>query len=209
MKLARMTVEDFLRELASDSPTPGGGSAAALAGAVGASLCVMVARLTLGKETYRDSWQEMESLAAEAEKHAARLRELVDEDAQAYASVVVARRMLRGTAEERSARSAAVAEAVLRSVQGPLETLEILRGLAACPRQAVERGNPSCLTDAGSAAQMVRAAAMAAAYNVRVNLPDIADADTRERLRFRAAEALAAVCGEIAEIERTVDGRLG
>jgi formiminotetrahydrofolate cyclodeaminase len=209
VNLMQLTVEDFLRELASDSPAPGGGSAAALAGAAGGALCAMVARLTLGREKFRNAWPDMEGLLKEAEELVERLRALVDEDAEAYASVVAARRLPKDTEAERSARGAALGPAVLRSARVPLETLTILQRLAGCAGRAVERGNPSCLTDAGSAAQMIRAAAMAASYNVRVDLPDLADPQAREQIRALAVEALTAVQKTVEEIERAVDRRLG
>ena len=208
MNLTDMTVKEFLSELASDSPAPGGGSVAALAGAAGAALCAMAARLTIGREKRRDAWKEMEGLRDEASSLGERLGALVDEDAEAYAAVVAARRLPKATEAEHAARGAALRDAVIRSARVPLETLTILRSLVGCAAQAVDRGNPSCLTDAGSAAQMVRAGAMAAAYNVRVNLPDIADAQMRDSLRAQAAEALAAVRKEIERLEAIVEGRL-
>lgn len=208
MNLIDMSVKDFLAELASDSPAPGGGSVAALAGAAGAALCAMAARLTLGREKYRDAWSEMEGLRDEAGSLGERLAALVDEDTRAYGAVVAARRLPKATEAERAGRGAALREAVMHSARVPLETLTVLRTLVGCAARAVERGNPSCLTDAGSAAQMIRAGAMAAAYNVRVNLPDIADERARESLRAQAAEALAAVRKEVDRLELVVEGRL-
>jgi glutamate formiminotransferase/formiminotetrahydrofolate cyclodeaminase len=204
-----MTVEDLLRELASDSPAPGGGSAAALAGAAAGALCAMVARLTLGREKFRDAWPAMEDLRAQSQRLSARLAELVDEDTQAYAAVVAARRMPKNTGQEQAARTAAIAEATLRAARVPLETLTLLRELAACAARALERGNPSCLTDAGSAAALVEAGATAAAYNVRVNLPGVEDPAEREALRRQALEALAAVQETVRGVEQDVDRRLG
>ena len=208
MNLTDRTVKEFLFALASDSPAPGGGSAAALAGAAGAALCAMAARLTLGREKHRDAWKEMEELRDEASALGERLCALVDEDAEAYAAVMAARRLPKATEAERAARGAALGVAVLHCARVPMETLSILKRLAGCAARAVERGNPSCLTDAGSAAQLIRAGAMAAAYNVRVNLPDIAEAPLLESLRAQAAEALAAVREQVDRLEAIVDRRL-
>ena len=142
MKLVQMPVEGFLGELASDSPAPGGGSAAALAGAAAAALCAMVARLTLGREKLREAWPAMERLLPQAEELGTRLRGLVDEDTEAYASVVAARRMPRATEAERAARGAAVAEAALRSARVPLETLAALRAFPAWQRPPWSRETP-------------------------------------------------------------------
>jgi glutamate formiminotransferase/formiminotetrahydrofolate cyclodeaminase len=193
MNRANLTVAAFLEELASPSPAPGGGSAAALAGAMASALCGMVARLTLGREKSRDAWPAMEEVAAEADRHRARFLGLVDEDAEAYLSVVAARRLPKGTAEERAAREHAVAAAVLRSARAPLETLLLAGEVAQLAARALEHGNPSCATDAGCAAQAVRFAAEAAAYNVRINLPDVADAAERGRLAAETDAALGAV----------------
>jgi glutamate formiminotransferase/formiminotetrahydrofolate cyclodeaminase len=209
VKLVQMSVEGFLDELASDSPAPGGGSVAALAGAAAAALCAMVARLTLGREKLRAAWPAMERLLAEADGLGARLRRLVDEDTEAYATVVAARRMPRATEAERSTRGTAIAEAALRSARVPLETLAALQSLSGLAAIALEQGNPACLTDAGSAAALVRAAAAAASWNVRVNLPDIVDPEERSRLAGQAAVTLSAIEAETGELEKAVDRRLG
>ncbi len=204
-----MTVEEFLRELASDSPAPGGGSAAALAGAAAGSLCAMVARLTLGREKFRDAWPSMEGMRGESSRLADRLAELVDQDTEAYASVVAARRLPKSTEAERHARGAAIAAAALRSARVPLETLSLLRRVAGCALQALRQGNPACLTDAGSAAALALAGATAAAWNVRVNLPDVADPTEREALGRQAAEALEEVRAAAQAVQQDVDRRLG
>ena len=163
MNLSNLTVKAFLDELASGSPAPGGGSVAALAGALATALCGMAARLTLGREKLRDAWPAMEEAAAEADHLRTRFLLLVDEDADAYLAVAAARKLPKGTEEERGARAHALACAVLRSARVPLETL-LLADRADRPRRRVlERGNPACITDAGSAVQAARLAAEAAA----------------------------------------------
>ena len=131
MKLPDLTINGFLSELSADSPAPGGGSAAALAGAAAAALCAMVCRLTLSREKYRDSWPAMKDALAEAESLAARLRDLIQEDAEAYLAVVAARALPTGTPEAKAARTAAVQAATVRSAEVPLETLD---RLGACAR---------------------------------------------------------------------------
>ena len=185
-----MELAGFLAELGSDSPAPGGGSAAALAGAIAASLCEMVCRLTLGREAYKDVWAVIEEAQVRAASLGSRLRELIDEDAQAFNSVMTARRLPRGTEEQKAARERAIQEGTLRSARVPLETLEYLAALADLAAVCAEMGNPGCLTDAGSAAQMIRAGAVAAAWNVRVNLPSVRDAKLKEELGSNAARLL-------------------
>jgi formiminotetrahydrofolate cyclodeaminase len=208
MSLADLTVKAFL-ELAAGSPAPGGGSTAALAGALASALCGMVARLTLGREKLRDSWPAMQEAAEAADRLRARFLCLVDEDAEAYRAVVAARKLPKATAGEREARDRAVACAVLRSARVPLETLLLASQSADIASRVLEHGTPSCVTDAGSAVQAARLAAEAAAYNVKINLPDIGDAAERGRL---AAETDAALVSARAAIERlvgAVESRLG
>jgi formiminotetrahydrofolate cyclodeaminase len=200
-----MPVGEFLEELASDSPAPGGGSAAALAGAVGAALCGMAFRLTVGREKFRGVWAEMEEALNEADGLRARLLDLVDEDTDAFRSFLAARKLPKITETERALREKAVREAALRCAAVPLETLRLMRRVAALAAIAVERGNPSCVTDAGVAAQMAMAAAEAAAGNVRVNLPAIADPGLRESLSRGTADGLSWVRETVDRTARMLD----
>jgi glutamate formiminotransferase/formiminotetrahydrofolate cyclodeaminase len=208
MNLPNLTVKAFLDELASSSPAPGGGSTAALAGALASALCGMVARLTLGREKLRDRWPAMEEIVAESDRLRARFLGLVDEDCEAYLSIVAARKLPRGTDDERAARAHAVGVAVLRSARAPLETLLLANEAAVLAARALEEGNPSCATDAGSAAQAARLAAEAATYNVRINLPDITDPAERVRLAHETDAALAAVRIGTDRIAGAVESRL-
>ncbi len=208
MKLVGMSVEGFLGELASGSPAPGGGSAAALAGAVAAALCGMVARLTGGREKLRDAWPAMAVMREEADRLRARLAALVDEDAEAFNAVMAAQRLPRATEAEKAARSAAMAAASLRAARVPLETLAAMGPLARLAGIAVESGSPGCVTDAGAAAAIIGAAARAAAYNVRVNLPSLADPVERVRMDAEAEAALAAAWDAVQAIDRIVEARL-
>ena len=198
----------FLDELASRSPAPGGGSVAALAGALATALCGMAARLTLGREKLRDAWPAMEEAAVEADQLRTRFLLLVDEDADAYLAVTAARKLPKGTEQERGARSRALACAVLRSARVPLETLLLADRAVGLASRVLERGNPACVTDAGSAVQAARLAAEAAAWNVMVNLPDVGDAAERARLAGEAETALATVRSEADRLAGIVDARL-
>jgi len=208
MRLVEMTVTDFLGELGSDSPAPGGGSAAALTGAVAAALSGMVCRLTVGKEKYRESWPVIEAARGEAARLGSLLARLVEEDAEALRAVVAARGLPGGTDAEKHARQAALQAATLRSAQAPMETLSALCECAHVVELLLQHGNPSCMTDAGSAGALAGAAALAAAWNVRVNLPSIRDAPLRASLASRAAGKLADARQTAARIEAEVDRRL-
>lgn len=208
MKLAERTVESFLSELGSAAPAPGGGSAAALAGAAAASLCAMVCRLTLAREALREAWPEMTPALERAERAQARLLALVDADSEAYLAVAAARAEPRDTPEQKEARGAAIQQATIRAASVPLETLETIREVARIAELLLEKGNPSCATDAGSAGALCRAGAEAADYNVRVNLPSIKDKALRGALAGRAREALADVAGAADRIAKRTDEHL-
>lgn len=175
MKLADLTLSELVRELGSASPAPGGGSVAALCAGLSAALCAMVARLTHGKEKYRAHWPAMESLIQEADPLAMRFVELMDADTDAYNQVVAAMRLPKETAAEKAVRKTAIELANRKAAAVPLETLKHTLKLADIVKEAVEKGNANCITDAGTAAQLARTAAYAAAYNVRINLDGIAD----------------------------------
>jgi methenyltetrahydrofolate cyclohydrolase len=209
VKLAEMSIERVCGELASASPAPGGGSAAALAGALAASLCAMVSRLTSGRDSFHEGAEEMREIQEESERLSARFLQLAAEDSDAFLSVVAARGLPKTTEAAKTARANALAEATLRSARVPLETLQSLDRLAGLAAAAASRGNPRCITDAGSAAQLLRAGALAASYNVRVNLPSLADPAVRGQLSMECTRALQAIQAAVEDIEKMVESALG
>jgi len=208
VKLIEMSMERLLEDLGAPTPAPGGGSVAALAGALAAALCRMVAGLTAGKEQLADSRPDMERVLRDATALQNRLGDLADEDSRAFRDVIEARRLPRGTAGERKAREKAMQDAVLRSAQAPLSTLRALRELSALALCVCDKGNPGSVTDAGSSAQMIRAGAVCAVYNVRINLPSLRDAAARERLGGEARRLLQEVLDETQKTESIVEARL-
>ena len=170
MKLAQLSTSDFIKELSGNSPAPGGGSVAAFAGALGAALCAMVSRLTMGKEKYRDAWETMERVADKADGFAQRFLVLMDQDTLAYNEVVAALRLPKASETQKTKRREAVQQATRKAASVPLETLRAVGSLVEVIQAAVDLGNPNCITDAGPAAHLARAAAHAAAYNVQINL---------------------------------------
>jgi glutamate formiminotransferase/formiminotetrahydrofolate cyclodeaminase len=205
MKLTELSLKEFLVTLSGDSPAPGGGSVSALAGALSAALCSMVARLTLGKEKHRGAWKEMERLREAADVLSSRLLELVEEDSAAYNRVVAAFRIPK---ENKSAREKAIQSATREAASVPMETLRTSTELVDLVKTALDQGNPNCLTDAGVSLQLLRAAANGAAYNVRINLPGIKDRDLRSRLASETSKLLALIEGSLKEMEKAVMDRL-
>jgi methenyltetrahydrofolate cyclohydrolase len=205
MKLMELRMKDFISTLSADSPAPGGGSVSALAGALSAALCAMVARLTLGKEKYRGAWEEMERLRDEADSLSSRLTDLVEEDSAAYNRVMAAFRIPK---EQQSAREDAVQSALKGAASVPMETLRVTAELLDLVKSALNQGNPNCLTDAGVAAQLMRAAANGAAYNVRINLAGIKDPDFRSRLSTETSRLLERIEDSVRDTERAFRERL-
>lgn len=174
-ELIRLPVEDFLQRLASADPVPGGGSVAALAGALAAALTTMVARLTVGKEKFQDRWAVLEPLEERAASLIRVFEGLVQKDTDAYRAVVQSSRLPKETPEEKAVRAEAIQKAVKEAARVPLETLLTLERLVDDAAEVLRSGNPNAASDAGAALQMLRAAAAVAAYNVWINLPSVKD----------------------------------
>lgn len=187
---SEQSVADFLEDVASGAPTPGGGSVSALAGSLASALATMVTRLTIGKQKYA----EHETLMREAEAQAEALRRdllaLVAEDARAYEGFRAASRMSQRTPEEVALRERALIEAARNATQVPLRTAEAcVRALEAILTVATH-GNANAVSDAGVAAWLARGGAEGAALNVRINLGDLPEAE-RADYEARAERALA------------------
>jgi formiminotetrahydrofolate cyclodeaminase len=183
-------IESYLERLASDAPEPGGGSVAALVGALGAALVSMVANLTLGKEKYTDAQDLMVGLKERAEKLRVELEELVTLDAQAYGAVAAAMKLPQeGEAQKRERKTvlqAALKEAALVPEKVALAALEV----AKLSLPAAEKGNLHAVSDAGVAALLADAAAQAAALNVKINLTWIEDKEFTRAVWTRIEAAL-------------------
>lgn len=173
---SNLPVEEFLSRLASADPTPGGGTAAAVSGAMGAALAEMVAALTLAREKYAESHPAMRVISRAMAEGRGRFLALAAEDASAYDAVVAARRLPKATDAERRERDGRIAAANRRATEVPLETARLAVALLARVPELSEKGNPNAASDAGSAALLLEAAARAALLNVRINLPGLPDA---------------------------------
>jgi glutamate formiminotransferase/formiminotetrahydrofolate cyclodeaminase len=195
----------FLAQLASESPTPGGGSAAALAGAMGAALVVMVCNLTIGRDKFKDVADELRGVHAEATKLQAAMSALVRRDAEAYAGFVEAMKLPKATDAEKAARKKAMGEAAIRAAEIPLETMRVSLAVMRLAAVVAKKGNPHAASDGAVAALMARAALRSADMNVRINLPSVQDEAIRARM-LAEANALAA---ETEAIERAAIAATG
>ncbi len=203
-----MSVRNFVQELSSDSATPGGGSAAALCGAMGAALSAMVARLTVGREKCRGAWERMEGIKRGSDELAERFLELVQEDTDAYQEVIAALRLPKETEDEKKIRREALQGAMRKASSVPLETLRASERLIQMTKEAVEKGNPNTLTDAAAAVHLAHVAAAVAAYNVRINLSGIIDDAFVQGCKREVEEILERIEILLTEADRYVNARL-
>lgn len=175
MKLAEMQVTEFVNLMASDAPAPGGGSAAALEGALGAALTAMVCALTVGKKKYAD----VQELAVESQKKAedlkARFVDVMDRDTEAFNAVSAVFAMPKDTDEQKAARKAAMQEALKGCTKTPFEMMQLACETLELTRSLVGRLNASAASDLGCSALSLRAAIQGAWLNVLINISGIAD----------------------------------
>ncbi len=184
------TVEEFTTALASGDPVPGGGSAAAMAAALAASLCSMVVRLSLDRPALQvHATLHAEGLAA-SEAARSRFLDLADDDAAAYATYRQARRMPHARVEDSAARDAATRQAARVSAEIPLDVVVACRRQAEVAERLVGRTNRHAASDLDVAALLLEASARAAAANVLVNLPALVDDDLASDLRRRVEHDL-------------------
>ena len=173
--LRTKTIDEFLKVLASDAPTPGGGSVAALNGALGCALLEMVCDLTIGKEKYQEVWRDLEPIKTELEHLREELTDSIDRDAKAYYTVTAAFKMPKGTPEEKSARKEAIQQAFKTAAETPKATARYIHQALKMSVDVAEKGNPNVLSDAGTAAACLHAGMLAALMNIAINIGSIKD----------------------------------
>jgi glutamate formiminotransferase/formiminotetrahydrofolate cyclodeaminase len=175
-----LTFTGLLDQIAASTPTPGGGTVAALVGALGAALARMVANLTRGKKKYASVEEEMGTLIREAEALQQRLVGLARRDSEAFEAVLRARRMAQTTPEEQAAREKAVATAEVEAAHVPAETAEACRATLVLAERAARLGNVNAVSDAGVAGLLAGAAGEGALLNVAINLKYMAASPDRD-----------------------------
>jgi len=181
-----MTLAKFNDVLASGAPTPGGGCASALAGALAAGLVAMVARATAGNKKFAECAEQMNQIASEVDRLRGELLALVDEDAKAFDQVMAAFRMPKETPEQQAARSQAIQDAYKAAVQPPMNAYSRSLRVLELTLEVAERGNPTAASDAGVAALLAMAAIEGGALNVQTNLGSIKDESFRSGQAERA-----------------------
>jgi formiminotetrahydrofolate cyclodeaminase len=189
---AGMTVSQLLAALASPSPTPGGGTAAAIAGAMGTSLLQMVAGLAKSKNNTDDEKAALAAARAALEPITARLIELADADAASFDAVMAAYRLPKATDEDKTARTQAIQSALRGATEVPLDTLRACAAALAQSRAVADYGNQSAESDTGVAIGLLEAAAAGAAANVRINLGGLKDEQFKAAAEAETARLLSA-----------------
>ena len=170
-----MTVRDFQAALASSSPTPGGGTAAAIALGQASALTVMVCDLTIGKEKWQEGWDIAEEAMLLSVKIMSRAGDLADEDSDAFDEVMASFKLPKGTDEEVSIRRTAIRNATLKATETPYETAELALNLLKVLPELARKGNANAVSDVGVAGLLASAACKGALFNVDINLGSLPD----------------------------------
>jgi formiminotetrahydrofolate cyclodeaminase len=176
-------IEDFMQQLSSANPVPGGGSVAALECAMGAALLAMVANLTLGRKKYAEVEERVARIRDEALALRERASRLVDEDVEAYGNVSRVLEMPRDTDAQKALRQEHMQEALKGAVEPPLQTMNTASRVLDLAAELMMIGNRSAISDVGTAAGAVRSAFDAALLNVEINLASIQDEAWVQKVR--------------------------
>ena len=187
-RLVRLSAEGFVRETASESPAPGGGSVSAYMGALAAALSAMVANLSAHKRGWDDRWKEFSDVAESGQVLVDELLNLVDEDTAAFNRIMDALGMPKGNDAEKQARAAAIEDATLYAASVPLKTMEAALKTLPLALAMAQKGNPASASDAGVAALAAYAAVAGARLNVRINADGLSDKTAAAPLLKRADE---------------------
>jgi len=207
--LEKTSTAAFLDELASSAPTPGGGGAAAVMGAMGAALISMVAHLTIGKKGYETRESDARALLADSLELRHRLMPMVADDATAFNSLMAAYRMPKTTDDERDARSSAIQAGLKAATLAPLQCARAAADGVRMSLRAVGISHPSVISDVGVAVQASLAALRSAGLNVKINVPQLKDRDFALQAQ-RELEALLAECLPLGEkVHAEVTAALG
>lgn len=190
MQLSEYKVKDFVEELSSNSPAPGGGSASALLGAIGTALVSMVASLTFGKEKFKDKEPILNEILEETEKVKNTLISLIDEDTNAYNKVSKVFKMPKGTEEEKRARAEAMEKALKEATLVPLSIMEqTLKGIE-LHYKALGNTTKSAISDLGVGVLSLKTALYGGWLNVKINLNSIKDKDFTTSIEEKAKKIL-------------------
>jgi formiminotetrahydrofolate cyclodeaminase len=203
------SIEEFLENLASKSSTPGGGSAAAVIGAMGAALVSMVANFTIGKKGYEEVSADMASVLERSDRYRKDFVTMIQADVDVFNEVMAAYELPRESDEDKETRKMAIQEALKRATDVPLQCAVLCLDVIELSRQAAEMGNTNVISDAGVAVLAAEAALGSAALNVYINIANIKDTDFAEDRRKRLEGVLSASAPLTEQVYNLVKGKLG
>lgn len=202
-------VSNFLNELASNSPTPGGGSVAALAGALGAALISMVGNLTVGKKKYEDVEEEIKRILSSSEKLRYELSQLIEDDVKVFNNFMATYKMPKETEDEKKVRTEKIQEALIEAAKVPLKVAYKCLDIMILSQEVAEKGNVNVVSDAGVAVLMAEAALESAILNVKINLKMIKDEKTKEEFSSSIKEILLKEKGQKEKVLEIVEKKIG
>ena len=200
MKLKDMTVEQFTNTLASDAPAPGGGSASAVAGAMGIALGQMVAKLTAGKKKYAEFESENRKVIEDAQSVIADMVAGIDTDTDAFNLVSAAYGMPKETDDDKAKRSAAIQEGLKECARVPFELVLRCEKSLSILMPILDKFNTNCASDLGVAALNLKSAAQGAWLNVLINIGSLKDKDLAEKYRTEGQKSIDNICRMADEI---------
>jgi glutamate formiminotransferase/formiminotetrahydrofolate cyclodeaminase len=206
--LLKMNLREFCNETLSDSPAPGGGSVAALMGALGASLGGMVANLSAAKRGWDDKIEYFSDWAVKAQRLKDELLSLVDEDSAAFNKVMDAFGLPRESSEEKKTRSAAIESATQYAAEIPLKVMETSSKSYQLLSEMVEKGNPNSISDVGVGLLATHACVEGAALNVRINLGQLKDEKFKSALMEKVRQIKADSETQFKKIQQVVESKL-
>jgi formiminotetrahydrofolate cyclodeaminase len=186
VKLTDRPVSDFIDALRSPSPTPGGGSAAALAGALGAALLAMVGSMPKHRAASEEDVDRLQGATARCGELCERLEGLVNRDSEAYDAVMAAYRLPKASDDEKGARKVAIQQAIAGAIETPLEVMRSSVDTIEAAAVIATFGNPNAASDVGVAIELLNASVRGARMNVEINLGSVSDAAVAERFRHDA-----------------------
>lgn len=209
MSLIEMTVKGFTEKLASDAPAPGGGSAAALSGALGAGLVSMVCRLTVGKPKYAEHEALVKEVLTKSDALTTRLLDAIQKDTDAFDGVMAAFGMPKDTDEQKAARSAAIQVAYKAAIASPEATAEDCLAAMRLSESLLHKSNTNAVSDLAVGAMQAYAGLKGALANVRINLPSIKDPAYVEQKKAWAERTEKDAVLVLETVEREVAKQIG
>jgi len=193
VSLATLSISEYARRLASADPTPGGGSASAVVGAMGASLVSMVAQLTGASPKFATMAERMRIIAEEGQRLSAAFIAAIDDDVAAFDKVSAAYKLHKSTDAERASRTAAIQAALVGASDVPMHVVELALETVRLAVELVDAGNPNAISDAGCAALFAQTAARGAALNIRLNIKTLKDTTLADSYESPLSDLLAQI----------------